>query len=74
MEGFSSPSCPAELGKEMCCMWKTEAAFSPFPPRWTTPAIEWSGRSPFRGPQPGGVRKMREHIEKGGGDMVRRDY
>ncbi len=30
-------------------MWKTETVFSPFSPRWTTPAIEWPGRSPFRG-------------------------
>ena len=29
MEGFSSPSCPAEPGKEMCDMWKPEAA-APF--------------------------------------------
>ena len=29
VEGFSSPSCPAEPGKEMCDMWKPEAA-APF--------------------------------------------
>ncbi|HDN19742.1 MAG TPA: hypothetical protein ENF46_01435 [Candidatus Acetothermia bacterium] len=51
----------------MCCMWrKTEAAFSPFPPRWTTPAIEWSGRSPFRGAstQRGELRKLNRKVEK----------